>query len=553
MRLRDYQEAAIESIEQKFETNDSLLLLMCTGSGKTVVFTHLFEDYCERGRVMVLAHREELIGQAYRAAETITGISPDTEMGEYRATTGTKRSDIVVATIQTMISGSDGYRRMYKFQPDDFSLLVHDECHHSVSPSHQKVIDYFRQNKSLKTLGVTATSSRLDGKSLGKIFDDVAYQYELWQAIEDGYLVPIEVESITVEGLDYSDVRPTATDLNGKDLARELEREEILHGFAWPIIEKTDDKKTLIFTASVWQAERLCEILNRHKPKSARWICGKTPKEERRAMWPAYAGGDFQYLVNVGVVTEGVDVPGIECVVLARPTRSVGLCSQMIGRAVRALPGVVDDCVGADARKLAIASSRKPSALILDFVGNCGRLDLVNPIDILGGRYADEEDGSPSKIIERAKKNAAEKDEPANVMDELEIARRQLEEEAREEELQKARRILRLRAQYRTEKIDPFKCLKIKRWPGLARNQGRPPSEKQIAFLERLGVNTEGFNFSEAQQIIGNMIGRMKRNMATFKQIALLERFGYETNNLTKNEATELITKLKENGWKRPA
>jgi superfamily II DNA or RNA helicase len=210
---------------------------------------------------------------------------------------------------------------MQKFDPNEFSLLIIDEAHHSAAKSYRKVIDYYRRNKNLKVLGATATPDRADEKALGQIFDSVAFDYEIVDAIDDGWLVPITQQSVVVDGLDYSGIRTTAGDLNGKDLAAVLEFEETLHGFVGPILELSGDRKTLIFAASIAHAERICEILNRHKPKSAEWVHGKTPKEERRDLWPRYAGSDFQYLVNVGVTTEGFDEPSIEIIAICRPTR----------------------------------------------------------------------------------------------------------------------------------------------------------------------------------------------------------------------------------------
>jgi len=208
------------------------------------------------------------------------------------------------------------------------NTLVHN-CHHAPAATYRRVIDHYKQNKNLKVLGVTATPDRKDGRAMGQIFNEVAYSYDIRDAIDDGWLVPIEQQSVFVKSLDYSEIKTTAGDLNGKELAGVLEFEENLHAIASPTIELTGSKKTLIFAASVAQAERLTEIINRHKPDQARFVYGKTPKETRREMFKAYADHRFQYLVNVGVATEGFDDPDIECVVLARPTKSRAFYTQM--------------------------------------------------------------------------------------------------------------------------------------------------------------------------------------------------------------------------------
>jgi superfamily II DNA or RNA helicase len=319
--LRPYQSKALEGIHEQLEQNNSTLLVMATGVGKTVVFSRLAKEYMDLGRIMVLAHREELVSQALLRLRDITGCEADVEMADYRANSyGAFRSRLVISTIQTQIAGP-GKGRMGKFDPDEFSLLIIDEAHHSAAKSYRRVIDYYRQNPNLKVLGVTATPDRADELALGRIFESVAYEYDIKEGVDDGWLVPIRQQSVFVEGLDYSTVRTTAGDLNGADLARVLEFEETLHGIAAPIVELTGDRRTLIFAASLAQAERLTEILNRHKPESARWVHGGTPKEARRALFPAYAAGEFQFLVNVGVATEGFDEPGIEVVAMARPTK----------------------------------------------------------------------------------------------------------------------------------------------------------------------------------------------------------------------------------------
>jgi len=551
IKPRLYQVEALQGIRDHFEQYDSTLLVMATGLGKTVTFSQVAKDFMTKGRIMILAHREELLSQAWRHLKWITGCEPDTEMGEYQANTyGAFRSKIIIGTIQTQIAGRAGKGRMTKFAPAEFSLLIIDEAHHSAAKSYRRVIEYYRQNPNLKVLGVTATPDRADEKALGQIFESVAYEFDIRDGIEAGWLVPISQQSVYVEGLDYSSVRTTAGDLNGGDLARILEFEEMLHGIASPTLELCGNKKTLIFAASLAQAERLTEILNRHKPESARWVHGGTPKETRRALFPAYAAGDFQYLVNVGVATEGFDEPGIEVVVMARPTKSRSLYSQMAGRGTRILPGLIDGIETAEERKAIIRASAKPSLEIIDFVGNAGRHKLITSADILGGRYDDE-------IVERAKRNAekksADKCLPVDVIDELQLAEWQIERENREAAEAKRRKHLKLRAKYSTAKINPFDVYHIEPWRERAWHKDRQPTDKQIAFLERSGVDVSGLSFTHAQQLIKRIIENREKEMCTYKQAKVLRRFGYDPREVKFAEASELITAIANNGWKRPA
>jgi len=557
VKLRSYQQRSLDRIHAAFEQSNSTLLVLATGLGKTIIFSHLAKDYIEKGQIMVLAHREELVGQAWRHLNKITSVEPDTEMGDYHAATwGAAKSDIIVGTIQTQVSGRDGFDRMTKFNPDDFSLLVIDEAHHAAADSYRKVIEYYRRNPNLKVLGVTATPDRADEKALGQIFESVADEYEIADAINDGWLVDIVQRSVYVDGLDYSSVKTVAGDLNGADLARVLEVEKILHEFAAPTIELAGDMKTLIFAASLFQAERLCEIINRHKPNSARWVHGGTPKEERRELWPAYTRGDFQFLINVGITTEGWDEPGVECIVLARPTKSRSLFAQMIGRGTRSLPNVLTEDMDAEARKFAIRASAKPYLTVLDFVGNAGRHKLVTPADILGQAYDDiEVDGVMKSVTELANKLAAEKSEqtgqPVLVSDELDEAQRQLLLEAERAEEERKRAGLTVKARYSTAQINPFKVYDMAPWREREWNKGREPTPKQLEFLTSRGVDPSGLSFTHASQLIDRIVKDSKLKLASFKQVKILKRFGYETENMSKKEASEIITTLAANNWKR--
>jgi superfamily II DNA or RNA helicase len=555
MELRSYQREALDGIHEQLDQHDATLMVLPTGCGKTVIVGHLAKDYMSRGRTMMLAHREELVMQAWRHLKTITGTTPDIEMGEYRSNRFKKlAAPVVVGTVQTQIAGKRSEERMTLFDPKDFGLLIIDEAHHSAAKSYRKVIEYYQRNPNLKVIGITATPDRADEKALGQIFKSVAYDYELNDAIDDGWLVPIIQQSVFVEGLDYSSVRTTAGELNGADLSKILEFEKVLHGFASPIIELLGDMKTLIFTASVAQAERLCEILNRHKPKSAKWVCGSTPKDERRAIYPAYEKGHFQYLVNVGITTEGWDEPSVECVCLARPTKSRSLFAQMLGRGTRPLAGTVDSQATSDLRKYAIASSAKPCVTILDFVGNAGRHRLITPSDILGGKYEDIQVGDTlMSVIERAQKNAAEKSAkngvPVDVAQELDEAERQLLEEA-----ERARRQgVTFRAKYSTAKVNPFDVLDLRPKREREWNADRPPSAKMLNFLDKFGVDTSGLSFDHAHQLIGQCLGRKKKGLCTYKQAKLLKRFDYDPKEIGFKEASALITEIKNNGWRRPA
>lgn len=558
MELRPYQIEAIDSAMEKFETHQSALIVMATGLGKTVTFSALAKEYLPYGKIMVVAHREELIYQAKNKLQDITGQHVDIEMGDLHVQEfGPWSSMITASSVQTQCAGRKR-RRMEKFNPDDYSLLIVDECHHSCARSYKRVIDYYQQNPHLKVLGVTATPDRTDKLALGRIFDCVAYNYGIVEGIKDGYLVPIKQQAVYVNGLDYSKVRATVGKLNGKDLAEVLENEEALHKIASPTVEIAGDRKTLIFAASVKQAERLTEIINRYNPDSARFIYGKTEREQRRAIFSDYANNRFQFLVNVGVATEGFDDPGIEVVVLARPTMSRALYTQMAGRGTRILPGVIDGIESAELRREAIKQSPKSHVLLVDFVGNAGRHKLVSSADILGGDY-------DTDIVERANELAKEKSKqtgkPVDMMDELEFAKSLIEQEKKQAEIdkrkaeaeakklaeQKLREEITAKAQFELEAVDPFDKFNLK--PIQEHESHREEAtKKQIEFLKRNKIQYEGLSKLNARRVIDRVCATL-----TDKQLKLLSKYKVkDRETMTRQQATNIIGRIVKNNWRVP-
>ncbi len=549
IQARPYQSEAIDGIHAAFAENNSTLLVLATGLGKTICFCDVAGDYMQRGKVMILAHRAELVYQARDKMLMVTGSEPDIEMGELSCEYSfIHDARTIVSTIQTQCAGMKGKGRMTKFDPHKFSLLIIDEAHHGAAKSYRRVIDYYRQNPNLKVLGVTATPDRADEKALGQIFETVAFEYGILEGIQGGWLVPIQQQAVYVDGLDYSSCRTTAGDLNGADLAKVLEFEEALHGIASPTIDLIRERRTLVFAASLAQAERLTEIFNRHNSGCARFVHGGTEAGERIQMFKDYAAHEFQMLVNVGITTEGFDDPGIEVVVMARPTKSRSLYAQMIGRGTRTLPGVLDGLDNADGRLAAIAASGKPSLEVIDFVGNSGRHKLISAADVLGGKYEDE---VVELAAELAQKESAESGKPVDVISELEKAEQELLRRRREEEEAAVRSVVMIRAKYSTAKVNPFNVLDIMPHRERAWHKKRQPSEKQVAMLERNGVDVSGLGFTHASQIIGMIIKRREEKKCSFKQAKVLRRFGYKDDYLF-TEASAMITALKENGWKRP-
>ena len=194
MQLRHYQQEAFDAILRELGTHRSTMILMATGVGKSVIAAHVAKHFVQFGRIMILAHRDELIRQLAKTVYEVTGIIPAIEKAsEYsdEDTLESLRPRIVVSTFQTQYSGEP--ERMRRFGPNQFSLVISDELHHSAAPSFFKVLDYYVQgNPDLKLFGMTATGDRADGVTLGHIVKSVAYRYNIRDAVNDGYLVPVE-------------------------------------------------------------------------------------------------------------------------------------------------------------------------------------------------------------------------------------------------------------------------------------------------------------------------------------------------------------------------
>lgn len=501
-------------------------------SGKTVVFSKIAEHFMQSGRVMVLAHREELIRQAATKIKAVTGYHPSVEMAaEWSSEDGFNKPKIVVSSVQTLCTG-----RVERFNPEDFSLVITDECHHGTSKSYSFVYNHML-SKGCRHLGVTATPDRADEQALGKVFDTVAYDYELPNIIEDGWLVPVKQRLVTVTGLDYSRAKVTAGDLNQGDVAAAQANESILHEMIDPIIEIVGKRKTIIFATPGSKkpteddegfhiAERMTEIINRYKANSARRVSQDTPKDERRQMLAEFAEGKFQFLVNVGVLTEGFDDPSIEVVAITRPTKSRSLYSQMVGRGTRPLPGIVDQYEHAHERRHSIATSTKPHVEILDFVGNSGRHKLVNTADILGGNYE-------QVVIDKAVKKAT--DESVDMTEALKEA---YEETKDEREKERRAKIL-AKTKFQITDVDPFDVFDLQPIRERAWDKGKPPTPAQLYALRSMGIpQKHGLTRAQAGQLLSEAYRRRDEGLVAFHHIAKGAEPGMKLTELNKDRFT---------------
>ena len=536
-RLRPYQSESVRCVEAEWREHRSTLLVLPTGGGKTVVAAEIIRRAFPR-RALFLAHRKELVEQARGKIQAMTGWRVDTEMGEARAEMACMFGGprVVVSTIQTQASGGDGGGRMTRFDPRIFGVVVVDEGHHSVSAQWRRVLDWYSQNPDVRILGVTATPDRADEEALGQVYETVAYDYEIQDAIQDGWLVPVTQQMVHVEGLDFSGCRTTAGDLNGADLARVMEYEQNLHRIVAPACEIIGGRRTLVFCASVDHAERACELFNRHRAGMAAWVCGETPADDRTRINAEFRSGKVQVVCNCGIYTEGADFPAVEVIIMARPTKSRSLYAQMAGRALRPADSIaheLNDHESAEARRALIEASEKPGALIVDFVGNSGKHKLMSSVDILGGKVTEH---ARELALERMSNGA-----PVRVDQALSEA---AEEERQEQARAVAKRAkLTARAKWTAKTVNPFDVFQVE--PAIERrwDKGKHLTDKQTALLRKQGIDPDALPYGQARQLLNELFRRWDAGMCSFSQAKLLRKRGLPTN-VTREAAAGMINEI---------
>lgn len=514
--LRPYQEEAVSGAISCLKDARSTIIVLPTGMGKTRCITEVIARMSLP--TLFLAHRDELIQQAVARIINDTGFPVEVDKAESYG----RNAKVIVGSIQTV---NRDYR-LERFSRDRFGLVIVDECHHAASDSYRKVLDYFGP---AKVLGVTATPDRSDEKAMGEVFETVAYDYEIVDAIREGWLCPIEAKRVVVAGLDMSKIRTIGGDFNQGDLDAVMSVEGVLHGVADAVIRETGNLKTIIYTTSIENARRIAEILNRHREGCARSVDSKD--DSSRINVEHHKRGDFQYLVNVGILTEGYDDPSLECIVIARPTKSRSLYAQIMGRGLRPFP------------------PKKTRCLVIDFTGNTGRHSLSSPADVLGGLYSEEEIEKAEELVENG--------QCQDVVKALDEAKLLLDLEKAKALAIASRAKIKVSAIYTKTTVDPFSVLGIgkehERQSRIdKRFGGSIPSDAQVKCLvEKFKVPIpEGITKREASSLIDKLITRSREGLATFKQVALLKKYGVSAEDFTFEGAGKYINAIVANGWR---
>ncbi|KAF2472994.1 P-loop containing nucleoside triphosphate hydrolase protein [Lindgomyces ingoldianus] len=339
--LREYQEECIQSVLSYLRKGHKRLgISLATGSGKTVIFTHLIDRIASVGnasQTLILAHRRELVEQAARHCTiAYPHKHVDIEMGNHHASGA---ADITVASIQSIMSGD----RLLKFDPLRYKLILVDEAHHIVSSQYLDVLEHFglRHPADWNTtsvpalVGVSATFSRFDGRKLGSVIDHIVYHRDYVDMIEENWLSDVIFTTVEIK----ADLTRLGSGANGDfqagALSRAINTEETneIAVRAWMTRAK-ERKSTLVFCVDLSHVSNLTAKFRQHGI-AAEFVTGDTPKKVRSQRVDAFRNGEFPVLLNCGVFTEGTDIPNIDCVLLARPTKSRNLLVQMIGRGMR--------------------------------------------------------------------------------------------------------------------------------------------------------------------------------------------------------------------------
>ncbi|MEV3519424.1 DEAD/DEAH box helicase [Paenibacillus larvae] len=515
MELRDYQQSARESIQDEWEKGvKRTLLVLPTGCGKTIVFSKVIEDRVRLGeRVLVLAHRGELLEQAADKLEKSTGLKCATEKAEQTSVGSWYR--VVVGSIQTMMRE----KRLEQFDHDHFDTVIIDEAHHCISDSYQRVLQYF---DGANVLGVTATPDRGDMRNLGSYFESLAYEYTLPKAIKEGYLSPIKAITIPLK-LDLSAVGQQAGDFKNSDLGTALD--PYLDSIAAEMCRVAKDRKIVVFLPLVKTSQKFTEILNQCGFQAAE-VNGES--QDREEILENFDNGKYNVLCNSMLLTEGWDCPSVDCVVVLRPTKVRSLYSQMVGRGTRLYPG-------------------KTELLLLDFLWHTERHELCHPAHLIAEN-------------EEIAKAMTKQIEEAGIPLDLETVEKQAAEDVisqREEALAKQLEEMKRRKRKLVDPLQFEMSIQAEDLSSYVPSFGwemAPPSEKQIKTLEKLGILPDQIdNAGKATKLLERLDKRRSEGLTTPKQIRFLEQRGFQhVGTWSFETAKRLIDRIAGNGWRVP-
>lgn len=513
--LRPYQAEAKQAILAAWDEGyRKTLLVLPTGCGKTVVFSSVTENQVNKGhRVLIMAHRGELLNQAADKLKEASGLDSVLEKAE--STSLGSLLPVTVGSVQSLAQE----KRLARFPNNYFQDIIVDEAHHCLSDSYKRVLDHF---PDANILGVTATPDRGDMKNLGEFFDSKAYEYSMTEAIREGYLCPIKAQMIPLE-VDIADVGISSGDFSAGEIGNALE--PYLHQIAAEMVNYCQGRKTVVFLPLIATSQKFCVMLNDAGLRAAE-VNGNS--DDRSEVLADFEAGKYDVLCNSMLLTEGWDCPSVDCIVVLRPTKIRSLYQQMVGRGMRLSPG-------------------KTELLLLDFLWMTERHDLCRPSALIS-----KDEAIAKKIDERMV-------EDADGFDLIEAEEQAERDILAERESVLAKQLAEMRGKKR-KLVDPLQyALSIAAEdltnyvPTFAWEMA-PPSEKQIAFLERRGIFAGSVrNAGLASLLIDRLQRRQQMGLATPKQIRCLERYGFrQVGTWAFEDASSLISRLAENSWRVP-
>lgn len=515
--LRPYQQKSKDAVLSQWEDgNRKTLLVLPTGCGKTIVFSSIIADRIRAGdRVLILAHRGELLDQAADKLYKTTGLRCAVEKAENSSVGSWYRA--VVGSVQTLMRP----QRLEQFDPSHFGTIVIDEAHHCLSDSYQRVLEHF---PDANILGVTATPDRSDMRNLGQFFDSLAYEYTLPQAIREGYLSPIKALTLPLK-LDISSVGVSAGDYKPGELGTALD--PYLDQIAEEMAEHCKGRRTVVFLPLVATSQKFRSILEKHGFRAAE-VNGESTN--RAEILRRFSDGEFDVLCNSMLLTEGWDCPAVDCIVVLRPTKSRSLYCQMVGRGTRLSPG-------------------KDHLLLLDFLWHTERHELCRPAHLI---CADEQ--TAKKMTENLE---AAPGCPADIEEAEQKASKDVIAE-REESL--ANQLKEMRSRKR-KLVDPLQfemSIQAQDLAGYVPSFGwelAPPSKNQLASLEKLGIFPDEIGSAgKAAQLLDRLAKRRLEGLTTPKQIRFLENRGFQHVGTWQFDAAKrLIDRIAGNGWRIPS
>ena len=516
MELRPYQEEAKQAIFEQWDGSvNRTLLVLPTGCGKTIVFAKVAEEcVCQGNRVLILAHRGELLDQAADKIRRSTGLGCAVEKAESSCIGSWFR--IVVGSVQTMMRE----KRLGQFPDDYFDTIIIDEAHHCISDSYQRVLRHFPE---AKVLGVTATPDRGDMRDMGEYFESIAYEYTLPNAIKEGYLSPIRALTLPLK-MDLTGVGISAGDFKAGDLGTALD--PYLHQIAEEMQKYCADRKTVVFLPLVKTSQKFRDILCEQGFRAAE-VNGES--SDRAEILQAFDRGDYNVLCNSMLLTEGWDCPSVDCVVVLRPTKVRSLYSQMVGRGTRLFPG-------------------KDHLLLLDFLWHTERHELCHPASLIC-----ENAEVAQKMTENLEKEAGfaiDIEEAEKIASEDVVAQREESLAKQLAEMKKRKKKL----------VDPLQfemSIQAEDLSGYVPSFGwemSPPSDKQKSTLEKLGISADQIdNAGKAAKILDRLDKRRTEGLTTPKQIRYLESKGFQHVGTWQFEtAKNMIDRIAAAGWRIP-